>query len=734
MTQPVEQITPPSREMDALIALYNQDKLTDVVRLAAALIAQYPSAFILYNISGAASIGLKRLDEAVVSFERALAIEPNSGEAHNNLGIALYGLGRLDEAIASYRRALAINNANAPAHIHLGVAYKDCGQLEEAMACFMRASSLQPDNVETLNSLADVLWAQGRLDEAFAVIRRALALQPNYAEAYNTLGNILQGLRRPDEAMSSYQRALANMPHYAKAHNNLGALMQREGRLDEALVNYRSALAIDPDFAEAHANLGTALQELGMFDAAAASLKRAVEIKPGYHMALSQLLILQATMCDWGAMEPYGAVIPRIGLEGDPVPPFTMLVLEDAPERHLLRAAAYARQKLPQVSQWLPAAHTKKSACLKIGYFSGDFRGHATMCLMAGLFERHNRTQFEIQAFAFGPESHDDMRQRAARAFDRFHDVRGLGDEQVAMLARAEGIDIAVDLTGYAQHTRAGIFAFRAAPVQIGYLGYPGSLGAPLLDYIIADGVIIPEGQEENFSEKIIRLPHSYQANDNSRVISERNFTRREAGLPEKGFVFCCFNNNYKIGPAEFDIWMRLLREIKGSVLWLLKTNDASLANLQRQATLRGVDAQRLVFAEQAPPADHLARHRCADLFLDTFNYNAHTTGSDALWAGLPLITKLGRGFPARVAASLLNAVGMPELVTTSDEEYFQLARALAENPAKRAAIKEKLARNRLVEPLFDTGMFARHLEQAYRQAFERHSNGFPPDHIYVAG
>ncbi|MBY0510423.1 MAG: hypothetical protein K2P94_09740, partial [Rhodospirillaceae bacterium] len=367
---------------------------------------------------------------------------------------------------------------------------------------------------------------------------------------------------------------------------------------------------------------------------------------------------------------------------------------------------------------------------IRIGYYSADFYAHATSYLMAGLFELHDRTAFEITAFSFGPDTQDAMQHRVTAAFDRFIDVRATSDAGVAALSRELRIDIAVDLKGYTQGDRMNIFAERAAPVQANFLGYPGTVGAPWMDYIIADAVVLPEAHRAHYAEKVVTLPGSYQVNDGRRVISARVFTRAELGLPEDGFIFCCFNHSAKILPDVFDIWMRILRSVPGSVLWLLKDYAPAADNLRKEAEKRGVDGARLVFAPRLPLADHLARLRAADLFLDTLPYNAHTTCSDALWAGVPVLTRKGAAFAGRVAASLLTAVGLPELIVATAAEYERLAVTLAADSNRLAQLRRKLAANRATAPLFDTPRFARHLEEAYARMHARHHAGLPPDHI----
>jgi predicted O-linked N-acetylglucosamine transferase (SPINDLY family) len=346
--------------------------------------------------------------------------------------------------------------------------------------------------------------------------------------------------------------------------------------------------------------------------------------------------------------------------------------------------------------------------------------------------ERHDKSRFQLNAFSFGPDTKDATRARVAAAFDRFIDVRGRSDQDVAMLARQFEIDIAIDLNGFTQGSRTDIFAMRAAPIQVNYLGYPGTMGAEYVDYLVADATVIPEAHRRHYAERIAYLPNSYLANDSGHRISERAFTREELGLPRNGIVYCCFNNSYKIAPGTFDGWMRILDRVEGSVLWLLEGNAHAVNNLRKEAARRGIDGNRLVFAPRVPIADHLARHRSADLFLDTLPYNAHTTAIDALWAGLPVLTRLGETFAGRVAASLLEAIRVPELITRTPDEYEGLAVALATNPDRLIELKRKLADNRLTTPLFDTRLLAKHIEAAYTAMYERYQTDLLADHIYV--
>lgn len=425
-------------------------------------------------------------------------------------------------------------------------------------------------------------------------------------------------------------------------------------------------------------------------------------------------------MCDWSAHDEFAAAADRLGLTGDAVTPFSMLAFEDNPERQAQRSRHYAQTSFPHDPLPLPAKPERQPRRLRIGYFTANFREHAMAHLMAGMLREHDRTRFEIIAYSYGAARGEEMREKVMESVDRFIDIHTMTDRAVVDLVRRDEIDIAIDLQGYTQRSRSRLFAWRLAPVQINFLGFPGTMGADFIDYIIADRIVIPEAAEQFYSEKPVCLPHSYFPTDNQQRIDGANTERRDFGLPDDGFVFCCFNQNYKIGPREFDIWMRLLGKVDGSVLWLLRSNRWVEANLRREASARGIDPARLIFAEKLPNAEHLARHRHADLFVDTFNVNAHTTATDALWTGLPVVTKAGRQFAARVAASLLSAVGLPELITETEEEYEALVLELATAPERFAAVRSKLATNRLTEPLFDTARYTRDFEAAlegtYRQ------------------
>ncbi len=672
---------------------------------------------------------LDRPEQAVRSYDAALRLSPASAETHYNRANALLELKRFDDAVAGYDKAIELRPTYIVAHSNRGNALKELKRLHEALDSYGRAIALKPDYAEAHSNLGVALMGLKRLDEALTSCRKAADLQPDSGEVHYNLAIALQELQQLDEALVAYDAAIAHEPGHARAHANRGTVLYELHRPAEAAESYATAVELTPDDAEGYYHLGNVLQELERLDEAVACYDRALALKPDYPEAVSQMLFQKARMCRWG--EDGAADLPALGITTKAITPFTFLAIEDSPQHHLARAKKCVSEKYRAISIRPPRA-AERSSPIRIGYFSADFHDHATMHLIARLLEMHDKSRFEVHAFSYGMNQEDGMRQRARDAVHAFHEVSGLTDKAIAELAKREGIDIAVDLKGHTRGMRSGIFSHRAAPIQIGYLGYPGSIGADFIDYVIADEVVIPEPARTFYSEKVIALPDSYQVNDDARAISTRTFSRAELGLPEGAFVFASFNNVYKIRPAEFDIWMRLLDKVERSVLWLLKDNAWAEANLRREAEARGIDPARLIFAERMPLGDHLARHAQADLFLDSFNCNAHTTASDALWAGLPVLTKLGDSFAARVAGSLLRAVGLPELVTNTAQAYEQIALDLALNPVLLTALREKLAANRSTAPLFDTERTTRHIESAFELAYDRYWNGLKPDHIKV--
>ena len=686
------------------------------------------------NNLGVVLRALRRYPEALDSYERAIALEPAVAEPYANRGNALQDLKRYDAALTSQKRALALAPAYAEAWINRGNVLRDLRRLDDALASYERALALAPQHAGAHSKCGVVLTELKRYPEALASCECAIALAPDGADVYGHRGNVLREMRRYDAALASCGRALALDREFAEVHSAHGNALRDLRRDDEARVSFERSIALAPDHADAYVNCGNVLLDLRRQLEALERLQRALQIRPDYDYLYGAWLHTKQGICDWRGIESdLLHLTAQIGRGVKAANPFAVVTAIDSPGLQRTAADILAQDRYPPDDALPALLRYPRRAKISIGYYSADFHDHATSYLMAGLFEAHDRSRFEIIGFSFGAETQGPMRQRLSAAIDEFMDVRALSDQEVAKLSRERAIDIAVDLKGYTQHGRPGIFAERAAPIQVNYLGYPGTMAAPYMDYLIADPVLIPEESRWHYAEKIVYLPHSYQVNDSQRVIAEVAFRREQLGLPPTGFVYCCFNNDYKIAPAVFDSWMRILDSVEGSVLWLLEDNAGAAFNLRREAELRGIAGGRLVFAGRMTQAEHLARHRLADLFLDTLPCNAHTTASDALWAGLPVLTCVGQSFAARVAASLLNAISLPELIVSTAQQYVARAIELATHPRRLQDIRTKLAANRLTAPLFDTRLYAQHIEAAYAQIYERYHAGLPPDHIHVA-
>lgn len=651
-----------------------------------------PQALTLLGIIAAQTGDFER---AVALFGQILQLDPRSVAAHNNRGHALLALRQPAAALASYDAAIAIQPDQAPAHWGRGKALFELQRYEDAVASHEQAIALRPDygaaHFERGRALAELM----RYEAAIASLDQAIARGFGHPDVWIVRGSALYSLQRFEAALESYDRAIALTPNDAKAHYNRGNTLTMLERPESALASYDRAIALDPNM-------------------------------PSWYGAR---LHARMQVADWRDLTHELARLRAAIERGEPASnPFAVLALCDSPPLQRQAARNWVRANWPPDGTLSALPTRSRHEKIRVGYFSADFRGHATAVLTAALFETHDRAKLELTAFSFGADAADEMRARIAAAFDRFLDVHGSSDAEIARLARSLEIDIAVDLSGFTRGSRPKIFALRAAPIQVGYLGYLGTLSAEYMDYLIADEAIIPAAQRPHYAEKIVYLP-SYQVNDCKRRIA-KSFTREELGLPPQAFVFCCFNSTYKITPQTFDGWMRILTQVPGSVLHLLGGGGALESNLRREAQARAVAAERVVFGARLPAPEYLARYRSADLFLDTLPYNAGTTASDALWAGLPVLTCSGEAFASRIGASLLQAVGLPQLITTTREEYEGLAIELACTPQRLADIRTKLASGLQTAPLFNTAASARHLETAYASMYERHLAGLAPTDI----
>ena len=673
------------------------------------------------------------------AYERAVRIQPKFPSVHASRADTLIALGRIDEARKACDKALRQAPDLALAHGVKGLIHYSERRLDLAVAAYEKALQLDPGLALVHTRLANALKDMGRLEEALKANMRALATDPSCIEALCNQALTLQALGRYDEALATYSDALMIDPGSTDILTNLGLLQHNMGDFEKAEATLRRALALDPGSGSAYVNLGNALKDRGKYAEAGevyrAMLEACADAPPPH--GLYDYCNLRRHLCDWSGLdEAERNAIEALKASGDRMPPFAALAMSCSPMDHLdltrrwAEAFQFTGEPLFRSIPAEPAGAPRKR--IRIGYLSADFYQHATATLIAELIERHDRERFEIFAYCFSPDDGSPMRQRLKQAFDHFQIIEPLTHTAAARLIASDRIDILVDLKGYTRNARSMILAQRPAPVQVNYLGYPGTMGTPFIDYIIGDAIVTPMEHQSFFDERIVQLPDCYQPNDRHRDVSAVKRSRADHGLPESGLVFCSFNSAYKITAPVFAIWMRLLGNVPDSVLWLLDASAPAKENLRREAKALGIAPERLIFAPKFPMADHLARYAHADLFLDNLPVNAHTTASEALWSGLPVVTCLGESFVGRVAGSLLAACGLPELVTESLEDYEALALRLARNHAEREAVRVRLIQARQSEPLFDSDRYARNLEAAFAQMMRLHEAGAPPQAFKV--
>jgi predicted O-linked N-acetylglucosamine transferase (SPINDLY family) len=654
------------------------------------------------------------VEEALLQYEKALSLDAGSVRTLFNYASAFKEIKNYQSACVYYQKVLEINPEDAEAWLHQGQCWGELDVGQKAIACYQRALEIAPGYYDALFSYGVVLQKQKKFEQAQQVYLQILDKVPEDFNTWVNYGTVLKELKQYQASLECFQKALAIQPEHVEVKVNCGRILRALEQDGKAKEMYLKALEQDENCIEALSQLGILMQDSGQIDKAIFYFKRVFELKPEEDFLLGALAYSKMKICDWSHLGEYIDYLEHSIKEGKAVAtPGHMLALSGDAALHYQVAKIYAnKEKISEIKEPVRYAHSR----IRLAYFSADVHNHATMHLMSDLFELHNRIYFEIYVFSYGVDYQDEMRLKVMNMADHFFDVREKSDEEIVRLARECEIDIAVDLKGYTQEARPGIFARRVAAVQVNYLGYPGTLGADYMDYIVADPVVIPSDFQKHYQEKVVYLPYSYQVNSVQRKVSLKNYTRAELGLPAHGFVFCCFNNNYKITPLLFECWMRLLHQVPGSVLWLLEDNTFASENLRKVAVACGVDVNRLIFAPRLEMQEHLARQVCADLFLDTVPCNAHTTASDALWMGLPVLTCMMENFASRVAASLLCAIGLPELVTHSLEDYENLAVALAQDPQKIGWVKEKLIMHRRNLPLFDTFRYVHFLENAYKQ------------------
>ncbi|WP_372782469.1 tetratricopeptide repeat protein [Phenylobacterium sp.] len=643
-------------------------------------------------------------------------------------GATHYAAGRLVEAEAAMREAVRLDPSNMGALANLGAVLRARRRPDEALDVYEAALAIEPDSAAVLINRANLLNDLRRWPQALESATQALATAPDNPAAHNARGNAQAGLGNRAEALASYRQALRAEPDSVSSLFNIAVSLRELGDVRAALETYTRILAIDPGFAMGHAGQGNAFAQLTRWTEAAAAYERAYALDPDQPYAAGQRLHARMKICDWRDFDGVVAdLAERISAGKPAATPFSIAAAPLSARQQLACARTYAAKRFAVSARPAGAAPGER---IRVGYFSADFHDHATAYLMAEMLELHDREAFEITAFSYGRSSQTPIRARLQAACERFFDVRALGAGTIRDMARQLSLDIAVDLKGFTTNSRPEIFAAGVAPLQVSFLGYPMTTGAPFIDYLIADRVLIEAGDRDLYSEKVAWLPGCYQPNDRKRAIAERATTRADHGLPPDAFVFASFNGSYKITPAVFEVWAELLRALPDAVLWLIRDDATATRNLRQAAAAAGIDPGRLVFAPFRPLAEHLERLGHADLFLGSFPYTAHTTASDALWAGLPLLTRKGETFASRVAASLLTAVGLPEMAVETVADYKAAALALARAPERLQAIRAKLAAAWTTSVLFDTPAYVRGLEDAYRRMHERRLAGLPPAHL----
>jgi len=687
--------------------------------------------FTAFSNRGRALHALSFFDDALTSYNKAIEINKNFAEVYLNRGITLYKINRLTEALSSFKNAINFRNEYAEAFFNCGVVLHALVRYEEAIINYKKAIEIKPYYAEAHHNCGVALKELKLPESSLISYDQAISINTNFFDAYNSRGILHLELKNPVSALENFNKAILIRPESASAHSNRGNALKELKKLEDALKSYDKAIFLKNDYSEAYLNKSVVLKELHRLDEAILNLEIVYELNPNFPFLKGLLLHYMMLVCRWdkfdSLLEEIKSDISNLKNSADP---FGLQGVCD--DEYLLQRAAriFSDSKFPKNNS--PYLKKRINNKIKIGYLCGEFREHATSILMVNLWELHNREKFEVIGLDNGWDDGSEFRNRVLNSLDKVINISCMNDLEVVNLITNENIDILINLNCFFGQQRNTVFSYKPAPIQVNYLGFPGSLGTEYMDYIIADKVVITSTSMKHYSEKIVFLPDSYQANDRDRFVSEKVFQRKDLGLPQSGFIFCCFNNSYKITPTTFDGWMRILHSVENSVLWLLEDNPFATVNLKKQAQIRGISPSRLIFAKRINTAEHLARQKVADLFLDTLPYNAHTTASDALWSGLPLLTRKGSSFAGRVAASLLIALDMTELITETQKEYEATAIDLANNPHKLKFIKDKLMINKFSKPLFNTSRFAQNIEAAYLQMYHRYQNNLPLNHIYI--
>ena len=684
------------------VSLFKSGNLNEGEKICNDIKKNHPNNLINLNLLGIILFQKKEFSKSIKIFKESISLNFKQAETHNNLGIVNLEIKNFLNAIEAFKNSIKINPKFIEAYINIGVALKQINKNQEAIE----------------------YW------------KEAIQLKKNNPRAYNNIGNVYFEMNKLEISIEYYNNAISFDNKFYNAYFNRGNAKQKMNLLTESIKDYTEAIRINNNYAEAYVARGNSLRSLNKLSDTLRDYEKGYKINPNYQNLFGNIFYIKKNLCDWkNYYNEHLFLNNNIQKENKIINPFISLSTFNSSKIQKKIATEHFQKKFKKkisVSKNILFKNINIKDKIKIGYYSSDFKNHAMSQLLAGLFETHNRDEFEIIGFSLIQNKNDEMKERIIKSFDTFIDVSTKSEKEIAEISRNLNIDIAVDLMGYTKSNRFEIFIEKCAPIQINFLGYPGTLGSDCIDYIIADKTLISKEDEEYYSEKIIYLPDTYQSNDSKRIISKKKFSRKDFNLPDDKFIFCCFNKKYKIDPNMFEIWMNILKKVNNSVLWLLDDENESTTNLLFETELKNVDPKRIIFSKKIPTHEHLARHSLADLFLDTFPYGAHTTASDALWSGLPVLTKKGNSFASRVASSLLKAISMDELITSTDQEYQDLAVKLATDKKQLNLIKDKLSKNIKTEPLFNTVLFTSNIEKAYKLANNKFVNNLPPENIKI--
>jgi len=666
-------------------------------------------------------------------FKTVIQSHPDTAEAHQLLGLIYAGREDYERAQHCFKEAVRIDPNNAAYNSNYGNSLQDTWKIEESLPYYQKAIELKPDFVDAHFNMGNSYRKLQRFPEALKCYEEAKKINPQYIKCYINTAVVYEAMKQVDRAISEMSEALKFAPLSFELLSYLAVMYSIKKEYQLAMHYFKKAFETGEADDKFFLNYGTVCIEMNQPIEAAKAFLKSAELSPGKNAVLGRALHQKMLIADWsGVKELNDEIVRRLPLGEDVADPFGYMGYSDSERDLQLAGFLYLNRKFPTLPKDFSTKKYPRHEKIKIAYVSGEFREHANGSLMTGLIECHDKEKFEVIGLDNGEGDEGDLRRRLTAAFDEFIDIRNIGDFELMQQLKVREIDILFNLNGFFGAHRTGIFSNRSAPIQINFLGCPGTMGVDYMDYLIADNIVIPKTSYQHYSEKIISLPHSYQINDSKRPELKRTITRQECGLPEGAFVFCCFNNIYKITPETFKRWMKILNRVPNSVMWFYYNFSEAPVNLKREAQALGIDASRLIFSPYIKMADHIERNILADLFLDSLPYNAHTTASDALWANVPVLTLQGKSFAGRVAASLLHAIEMPELITYTEQEFEDRAVDLATHPEKLAALKVKLAKNRLTTPLFDTKLYTKHFESALIEAYERYQSDLPPAHIQV--